>query len=276
MSNPLVSVVIVINGTENDFNNSIDSIRRQSFRDFEVHIINWENYDEFKNLSTAINMGLKKSNGKYIVIMDTPDIWKPEKLEKQVDLLEQNPDIGLVYCGGRLNGYVFSKLVTRNFLQNSSAAMFRKECIDKTGLFDETLDVLGNWDFFLKLSLYYKFLSIKDPLAIYAITLEKDFDFRETFKTSGFKTLNKIFQQPNLSAKQLGLVNRAYAMRYSHIGKKYFNCNFHEKARSYFSEAFKRDFSVSFKSDTLFFYLLSQYYCCRGKNSAVQRKTQQQ
>jgi len=276
MSGAAVSVIVAINRNEKNFKNSLESVRNQTFRNLEVHVVDFEGSKGLKNSNAAINSGIRETSGKYLVILDAPDIWKPEKLEKQVELLEQNPDIGLVYCGGGLKGFVFKELVTRNFLQNSSAAMFRRDCISRIGTLDETLEITGSWDFFLKLSLYYKFLGIKDPLAMYETNFEKNSNPCETFKTSGFKILNKIFQLQDLSPKYLRLVNLAYAMRYRYIGKKYFDCDRHEKALGYFSEAFKRDLSVSFKSDILVFYLLSHYYCCRDKSGAKPQKTEPQ
>ncbi len=281
---PLVSVIIIARGPGKFPKESLNSVMSQSFRNFELLLIDYDSGNRPKtgkttykdiqiryfkhcsdNLNSARNLGLNHAGGKYIVFMDNCDIWENDKLKKQADILEKNPDIGLVYCGGRLEGYVFDRLVMKNFLYNSSVAMFRKDCLEKAGLFDESLDIASNWDFFLRLSLFYKFTGINEPLAKSALPVKNGLNGCEYFKTSGFKVLNKIFQMENITAKQLRLVNLAYAMRYSYIGRRYFQNNCYDRAKGYFNEALKRDFSICFRSDILLFYLLSCYldYSCK-------------
>ena len=289
-----VSVVIPTCTMGKCLKESINSVMQQTFRNFEILIIHYKpdikpkttavNYKDIKiryfrhdteALNSARNLGIKKAEGKYIVFMDSCDIWEPDKLAKQVEILEKNPDIGLVYCGSSLideynnfigtkpctgfKGYLFDRLVMKNFLHNGSVAMFRKSCLNKTGLFDESFNISSNWDFFLRLALYYKFFGMKEPLARCRVSTQNCSKDLNSFESSGFKVLNRIFQIKDINPEQLRLLNLAYAMRYTYIGKKYFQNNYFQKARDYFNEAVKRDFSVCLKSDILLFYLLSYF-----------------
>lgn len=293
MPKPLVSVIVITREIDKCLKISIDSLMEQTFRNFEIFIIHSSpefepritetTYQDVKmrylrhksdTLNSAKNEGLRCAAGKYVVFMENCDVWEPEKLEKQVKILEQNPEIGLVCCGERVKGYVFNTLVVKNFLQNPSLALFRKNCVEKTGLFDESLDVTGNWDFFLRMSLVYKFYGIEDSLLKCSLNAKKDNDRFDTFKNSGFKVLNKVFQSKNITSKELIFVNLAYSTRYMELGKKHFQNNCYEKAIGFFTEAIKRDIRICFKSDILFYYLLARYRHCVCKFYAQPQRKQ--
>lgn len=300
MAKPIVSVVIPVHSKGLFIKNSVDSVLKQSFQDFEIIIVDNSEMNNIRHvldtyednrimyfckekigLNAARNFGIKKSNGQYIALLDADNVWLPEKLEKQVDILEKKPDIGLVYCGTILidennniideeplvtrKGYIFNRLVINNFLHNASVAVFRKECLEKTGMFDETIEKMTDWEFYLRFSINYKFWGLEERLVQYRI-LEKvksnDFEF---FETSGFKILNKIFQRTDIDIKHLKHINSAYAMRYRYIGKKYFENECFEKSRGYFQEALKRDFFACCRSDVFAYYLLCCFPRARSK-----------
>lgn len=253
MSHPLISIIILNWENKQILQECVNSILSQTFQDYEIL------------MADSINNSIKQVAGKYLVFLDNCDLWEREKLQKQVNILENNPEVGLVYCGENFEGYAFNRLVLRNFLQNSSIAMIRKSCLQ-----DICLDNSTNWELFLKLSLSSKFFGIKSPLAkCRAVGICNGI----TFETSGFKELNKIFQLKELTAKQLRLINLAYAMRYFQTGKKYFKNKLFNRAKGFFREALKRDFSVCFRSDIILFYLLSLF--AYGKD-VKQRKIQLQ
>jgi glycosyltransferase involved in cell wall biosynthesis len=117
MSKPLVSVVIPVYNSEKYLQQAIDSILNQTYTNLELILINDVStdkskeiclsnkdprvfyYENEKNLGIALtrNAGFSKTKGKYIAILDNDDISLPERIEKQVDFLENNPDYGM--CG---------------------------------------------------------------------------------------------------------------------------------------------------------------------------------
>jgi glycosyltransferase involved in cell wall biosynthesis len=116
MQKPLVSVIIPTYNRANYLKLTIGSIMNQSFLDFESNVVddgspndeaqlvckNFEKvaYYKMKNSGGPAkprNFGIQKAKGKYIAFVDDDDIWLPTKLEKQVAILEQNQDFGLVH-----------------------------------------------------------------------------------------------------------------------------------------------------------------------------------
>lgn len=125
MKLPVVSVIMSVNKDRGNLQRSIDSVLDQTYQDFEFIIIDDASPDDeltklkqiagndhrlkiYTNsnnlgLTKSLNKGVKKAQGTYIARIDEGDLWKPEKLERQVDFLETHPDYVLVGC--RYNTY---------------------------------------------------------------------------------------------------------------------------------------------------------------------------
>src|SRR5438132_941747 len=118
---PKVSINILTHNRSWLLLRALDSVAKQSFKDYEVVIINngstdntlqaldnYKNQPTVKIISLPINIGitaarqkaLENSSGEYIAILDDDDKWvEPEKLKAQVDFLDKNPDYVLVGGG---------------------------------------------------------------------------------------------------------------------------------------------------------------------------------
>ena len=126
MNLPLVSVIMSVYNAEKFLNSAIESITNQTFTDFEfiiiedcstdnsldileeyakkdsrIKIIKKEKNIGIKGFIENLNLGISIAKGKYIARMDADDISLPERFQKQVDFLENNPEITLV--GAQLN-----------------------------------------------------------------------------------------------------------------------------------------------------------------------------
>lgn len=112
-----VSVVLPVFNAEATINRAISSILEQTFKAFELIVVDDGSTDNTRNvvkhletedsrikcyhlthggIARALNFGIKMSSGKYIARMDADDISYPERLELQFDYLEKHPDVGLV------------------------------------------------------------------------------------------------------------------------------------------------------------------------------------
>ena len=113
---PFVSVLLSVYNGEKFLDKAIQSILDQTYKNFEFIIINDGSRDKSlaeiqkftdhrivcinnknKGLIASLNEGLGIAKGKYIIRMDADDICMPERIEKQVQYMEQHPDAGL--CG---------------------------------------------------------------------------------------------------------------------------------------------------------------------------------
>ncbi|MFL9830050.1 glycosyltransferase family 2 protein [Flavobacterium sp. ST-87] len=110
MEEPLVSVIIPTFNSEKYISDTIQSVQNQSYQNWEVIIFDDASTDETqtiitpfltdkrikfysleKNSGTGIarNLAVSKASGKYISFLDADDLWKPEKLEKQINFMQK-------------------------------------------------------------------------------------------------------------------------------------------------------------------------------------------
>lgn len=200
---PKVSVVIPAYNAMNYLPATMGSLLNQTFEDFEVIVVNDGSSDETeewvsqienskiklisqenKGLAGARNTGIAHAKGEYIAFLDADDLWEPTKLEKQVTVLEENPEVGLVYTWvalideqgeftGRIfknnaEGDVWNQLTERNIVECGSVAMVRRSCFETVGIFDRNLrSFVEDWDMWLRIASRYSFKLIKEPLVYY-------------------------------------------------------------------------------------------------------------
>lgn len=115
---PLVSIVITTYYRDDALEAAIESALEQTYRPVEVVIVDdsgegfarqiCEGYDvtyvpkeENEGQIAAWNTGVERANGEYIQFLDDDDRLFPEKIEAQVAVLRDSPDIGVVHCGIR-------------------------------------------------------------------------------------------------------------------------------------------------------------------------------
>jgi glycosyltransferase involved in cell wall biosynthesis len=202
---PLVSIVIPVFNGELTIKETVTSVLNQTFLDFELIIINDGSSDstldvlaEFKDtrvkiftytnsgLSASRNRGIDHALGEYISFLDADDLWTADKLEAQLNALQEYPEAAVAYSwtdfiderGNMLgigihytvNGYVYPKLLEFFFIGSGSNALIRKQVFDEVGRFDETLTSAEDMDIFLRLASRYQFSAVPAPQILYRVT----------------------------------------------------------------------------------------------------------
>lgn len=201
-SEPLVSVVIPTYNRASLLIKSIQSVLNQTYNDFEVIIIDDGSDDNTEELvesfhderiryirhevnmgvACARNTGINASSGVFIAFQDSDDEWLPRKLEKEINIFNScDSKVGVVYSGlwrfnknkktyfplhfdNKIEGRIHEELIKGNFVHGLS--IIRRSCFEKIGLFDEELPALEDWEIYLRLSKYYDFKFINEPLII--------------------------------------------------------------------------------------------------------------
>ena len=197
---PLVSVIIPTYNRETLIRKAIDSVLAQTYRQWEIVVVDdgsedntkdvvlsYKNenifyiYQENRGIAAARNTGIKNSRGSFIAFLDSDDYWRPNKLEKQMKLFFEHPEYGMVasQCASirtdgtfrkrnrrGKSGWVLEDLFKANFIRTSSAIV-KRECLDKVGLFDETLKEGEEYDLWLRIASKYPIGFVNEPLAVY-------------------------------------------------------------------------------------------------------------
>ena len=145
-----------------------------------------------KGMEAASNAGIKSTNGELIVIHDDDDTWHPDFLEESIKKLKEPnkyAEIGGVFSDydtiyETTNGDIIkkeSKAVTydKPFLSlndimfcNQMLTMtfvYYRKCLDKVGLYDESLPVSGDWEFNKRFLMHYDVFHLDKVLSCYHI-----------------------------------------------------------------------------------------------------------
>ena len=156
MNEPKVSVLMPIYNTPIEhLKESIESILNQTFTDFEFLILNDspdnQALDEFVNsfddkriryfkneknrgIEYSTNFLIKQAKGRYLAIFDHDDISLLERLEKEVDFLDENPDYGVI--SGQFEVFGVENWTSKNPLTDVELKELLKtvSCISHTSL----------------------------------------------------------------------------------------------------------------------------------------------
>lgn len=231
-----VSIIMNCHNGETFLKQSIDSIINQSFTNWEliffdnvsddnsVEIVESFNdkrikvfrSEKFLNLYHARNEAIQKAKGKYICFLDTDDYWERNKVEEQVNFLENNKNFEMVYS----NFYTIKKDNTKYIANNYNlpegkivkdllkkysigilTACIKKKIFENI-LFDEKTNIIGDFDFFVKLSCDHNIGCIQKPLAFY-----RDHENNLSKKKLGvfINELNYWIKNNNKRFKKLGI-----------------------------------------------------------------------
>ncbi|MBN7768876.1 glycosyltransferase [Marinobacter daepoensis] len=245
---PMVSVVIATYNMGQYLPDAVASVLAQSWKNLEVIVVDDGSTDdtsdqmerfskdsrvryfptENRGQPRAKNRGLKEASGEFIAFCDADDLWDPKKLDVQMPHFK-DPQVGVVYSevtyidqDGRAiskpqpyerhSGKVTNNLVIKNFVPFGSA-VFRRECMEKNGCFDEELPMGIDWDLWLRYSVDWNFTYVKDVTYIYRIwpgQMSKNYRGRYD---NAFRILNKfISNYPGAVPEKLK--SRAWADMY--------------------------------------------------------------
>lgn len=234
---PLVSVIIPTYNRKDYLELTIKSILNQTFENFEIIVVDdgspnddndilcktfskvrYIKIDNFGGPARPRNVGIRESKGKYIAFVDDDDLWLPLKLEKQVKVLEENQNFGLVHnCCEVIdkNGKLKNEIVGRTKSPETKhgdvslgmigswtimmpTPLVRKEVIDKTGFFNEEMTpATEDVEYWSRCSFETEFYYIDEPLVQYRMHSNNLSGTKERFRRLPYYLKEVIVHQKN-------------------------------------------------------------------------------
>ncbi len=205
---PVISVVMSVYNGRKYLCESVDSILNQTYKNFEFIIINDGSEDnsldtllEYQTrdnrllivnqsnigLTSSLNRGVKLAASGYIARQDADDVSMPTRLEKQLDYMENHPEVAVLGCYVdvfNVNGVLrtcraprYSRkgmkrhLSSKNLFMHGSA-MMRKSCLAKVGFYRDFFRRSQDYDLWLRLSQHFDIDILPEHLYKYRITAE--------------------------------------------------------------------------------------------------------
>jgi glycosyltransferase involved in cell wall biosynthesis len=211
---PAIDIVVINDGSTD---NTQDLLDEHAKLDPRVRVFSQDN----RGLSAARNVGIKQAQGEYICFLDADDVMLPEKLERQVQFLANEPSIDLVYSDYFIGdphldpvGLVAVRIPSTDLIdayacKNWFAPMsplMRNKLIARVGEFDEKLRASEDWDYWIRCAQTGKFAYLPGILAIYRrhdAEMHKD---RQRMFRSGKQVIEKHFR-PNWKRYRFALAS---------------------------------------------------------------------
>lgn len=189
---------------------AIDSVIAQTFQDWRILLIDDGSTDDTEavvapyldrlgpkllyikqpnaGLPAARNAAIRASTAEFLALLDADDIWLPSRLEESLKSFQSDPEIGMSYGfvsrvdqngtvidtftnaqkhgQGWIAPYIYMRMVDLP----CPTIMFRRQCIDQVGFFDETLRATEDRDLWLRLALKYKVALAPHLIAHYRVS----------------------------------------------------------------------------------------------------------
>jgi glycosyltransferase involved in cell wall biosynthesis len=202
---PRVSVVVPVFNRGQYIREAIDSVLAQTARDLEIIAVDDGSTDGSRAVldsfgeairviehpnranrgqSASINLGLRAARGEFIAILDSDDVWLPEKLAIQLGYLDAHPETGLVYG----NGWAIDETGRRRYpiygpehREDSDAnrvlldcyfflptnSLVRAEIMRKAGFFDESLRAAQDHDMAIRIAEITRLAYVNESIFYY-------------------------------------------------------------------------------------------------------------
>ncbi len=196
----LVSVIIPTYNRADTVGHAVESVRAQTFTNYEIIVVDDGSRDNTAavvarfgdavryiaqlngGVAVARNRGVAEARGRYVAFLDSDDAWLPAKLERQMALVAQRPELGFVYAEARAVDESGRELGTKpaqrpvsdtletllqgNFIPTLTVVA-RRDAVQAVGGFDPQLRGPEDYDLWMRLAARYPFAGVRETLAVY-------------------------------------------------------------------------------------------------------------
>ena len=180
---PVLEILVVDDGSTDGTG---DWVKDHYAHEPRVRVISQSN----GGVAAARNRGLEAVRGEFVAFLDHDDRWHPDKLRLQLELMQQRPEVGVVYSlwqqvseDGEIipghearqveadwnlpEGEIFFTLIKRNFLISMSVPLVRTALVREVGGFDPATVPCDDYDLWLRLSRKTQFAYVREVLVFY-------------------------------------------------------------------------------------------------------------
>jgi glycosyltransferase involved in cell wall biosynthesis len=201
MTPPLVSVVIPTYNYGHYIGETVESALGQTYSPIEIIVVDDGSTDDTqerltvygdrvryihqqnRGLSAARNTGIQTAQGEFVALLDSDDLWLPDKVKRQVTVAIQQPDIGLVaterfaidetgrrldYVTGRCSREGFCELTARELLEfpafSPSSVLARRDCLLTVGGFNESLTAVEDMEMWVRVAARFRVVRLNATL----------------------------------------------------------------------------------------------------------------
>ncbi len=196
---PLVSVIVPTHDRRDFLREALRSVEGQSYPHLEIIVVDDGSTDgtremirhefpavryifqENRGPSAARNAGIRQARGEWLSFLDSDDLWKRRKLERQVRFLLTHPRYSACYTdeiwirrGVRVNprkihrkysGWMFPHALPLCIISPSSVILHRR-VFETIGLFDEDLPVCEDYDLWIRLTARFPVYFLEEKLIV--------------------------------------------------------------------------------------------------------------
>jgi glycosyltransferase involved in cell wall biosynthesis len=187
----LISVIIPTHARAGQVGEAIESVRRQTYENVEILVIDdaspddtaavlraipdlrlrYVRHEKRRGAAAARNTGIRMARGEWIGFLDDDDQWYADKLEKQLPLLKEfDAVLCMSIAKGRPSRVHKSRVVTPEDLRQGSfhtSGLVAKASVLRTIMFDEDLKQAQDWDLLIRIVQRYRIGWIAEPLLLY-------------------------------------------------------------------------------------------------------------
>ena len=269
---PRVSVIIPTHNHARFVTQAVDSALAQTCAALEVIVVDDGSVDDTRTrlarygaqlrcihqarlgVSAARNTGIRAAQGDCFVFLDADDRLAPDHLARQLPLLAARPECGLVYSGFQYidesglciqgavrpnrQGHLLKDLLRRRFFFPPGAAVVRRDCLERVGLFDESCPAAADTDLWIRIARAgYAFGYVDRPLFHYRVVGGSMSSRNAAQARDEFIRLDKFFADPDLADDIKLLKAEAYSVLYYEFAAKYFHAGDVEQGRDHIRAA---------------------------------------
>lgn len=282
-----VSVLITSYNHENYLRECVDSALNQTFTNREIIVIDDNSGDSSPDILreygnklrlqlnshnsgtyAVLNQGLEMARGEYTAILNSDDLWLPNKLERQLALMESGPKMSFCHTYGDFidaegnliegtpMGFPFPRTATGDilsvFIANNTAiassVMLRTQTAREIGGFDASYKNLGDWDMWLRLAERGNVGFVDERLTLYRIHGANTIYNIETTRAEEMRLRENVFnRRSQMSGHEATAMKAALSHTAACLGSLYSITGYPKRARELYIESLRMN-PLRFKS----------------------------